>query len=109
MGGGGRVDDQRLHVRHVGQQGKNLQIVDKLVGRSLPALDFKGKDRRAAVGEILLIQDMVGMLRQAGVVDLLHLGMVDQILHHFFGVFSVAFYPKGQGLHSLEKQKGIEG
>ena len=52
---------------------------------------------------------MVGMLRQAGVVDLLHLGMVGQIFYHLFCVFSVSLHPKGQGLHSLEKQKGIEG
>ena len=103
------MDDKGLYVSHVGQQGENFQIVYKLVGLRLPALDLKGKDGCAAVGEILLIQGVVRMLRQAGVVDLLHLGMVGQILHHFFGVFSVAFYPKGQGLHSLEKQKGIEG
>ena len=40
MGGGGRVDNQRLHVRHVRQQGKHLQVVDKPVGLRLPPLDL---------------------------------------------------------------------
>ena len=55
VGGGGRVNDQRFYVRHVGQQGEDFQIVDKPVGFRLAALDLKGKDGSAAVGEILLI------------------------------------------------------
>ena len=37
VGGGSRVDDQALHVGHVGQQGEDLQVVDEAVGRPAPA------------------------------------------------------------------------
>ena len=66
VGGGGGVDDQGLHVGHIGQQGEDLQAVDKLVGLGRAALDFKGEDGRAAVGEILLIQGVVGVAGQGG-------------------------------------------
>ena len=37
VGGGGGVDDQALHIGHVGQQGEDFQMVDELVGLLLPA------------------------------------------------------------------------
>ena len=55
VGGGSRVDDQTLHVGHVGQQGEDLQVVDELEGLLAAALDMKGKDGGTAVGKILLI------------------------------------------------------
>ena len=59
VGGGGRVDDKALHIRHVGQQRENLQVVDEGKGLLAAALDVKGKDGCAAVGEILLVQGMI--------------------------------------------------
>ena len=59
MGGGGRVDDQALHIGHIGQQGEDLEFVDKPLSLLQAALDLKGKNRGAAVGEILLIQGVV--------------------------------------------------
>ena len=109
VGGGGGVDDQRLHVSHVGQQGEDGQVVDELVGLGLAALDVEGEDGSAAVGEVLLIQSVVGVVGQAGVVDLLHLGMVLQELHDLLGVLDVAVQPQGQGLDALEQQEGVEG
>ena len=51
VGRGGRVDDQALDVRDVGEQGEDLQIVDELMGLGLAALDLKGEDGCAAVGK----------------------------------------------------------
>ena len=93
MGGGGWVDHQRLHIRHIGQQGENLQAVDKFVSFSLASLDLKGEDGCAAVGEIFLVQCVVGVVGQGWVVDLLHLGMAREELHHLFGVLGVALQP----------------
>ena len=53
VGGGGRVDDQALHVSDVGQQREDLQVVDELKGFLLAALDVEGKDGSTAVGEVL--------------------------------------------------------
>ena len=52
---------------------------------------------------------MVGVVGQAGVVDLLHLGVVLQELHDLLGVLDVAVQPQGQGLDALEQQEGVEG
>ena len=56
VGGGGRVDDKALPIRLVGQQRENLQVVDEGKGLLAAALDVKGKDGCAAVGEILLVR-----------------------------------------------------
>ena len=61
-----RMNDERFHIRDIRQQGEDLQRVDEPVCRRLSAFDLKGEDGRAAVGEIFLIQRVVGMLRQAG-------------------------------------------
>ena len=51
VSGGGGVNHQGLHIGHVGQQGEDFQIVDELVSLLLAALDFKGEDGSAAVGD----------------------------------------------------------
>ena len=78
------MDDQALYIRHIGQQRKELKMVDPFVGFRLTALDLKRKDGSAAVGEILLIKRVVGMVGQRGVVDMLHQG----VLGHTALVFS---------------------
>ena len=78
MGGGGRVNDEALYVRYVGKQRENFQCVDEGVGLLHATLDVKGKDRRSAVREVLFKQRMVGMLRQGGMIDFLHLRVIGQ-------------------------------
>ena len=56
------------------------------MGFLLTTLDFKGEEGAAAVGKILLIQSVVGMLGQGGMVHMLHLGMVCEELHDLLGV-----------------------
>ena len=77
-----RVNYQALNIRYIGQQGEDLQIVDKRMRLFLSALDLEGKDRRAAIGEILLIQRMVRMIRQRRMVDMLYQRMRRQILYN---------------------------
>ena len=43
VSGSRRMDDQALHISHVGQQGEDFQVIDELVGFFLTALDFKSK------------------------------------------------------------------
>ena len=45
-----------------------------------PPLMLKVKMAATAIGEVLLVQGVVGVVRQAGVVDLLHLGVMGQKL-----------------------------
>ena len=108
VGGGSRVDDQALHVGHVGQQGEDLQVVDELEGFLTAALDVKGEDGSAAVGEILLVQGVIGVIGQGGMVDLLDLRMVGQELHDLLGVLHMALDAQAQGLGALQQQEGVE-
>ena len=106
---GGRVDDQALHVRHIGQQREDLQRVNESMGLLHAALDIEGENGGAAVGEVLLKQRVIRMIGQRGVVDLLHLRVPGEKLHHLFGVLCVAVEAQGEGLHALQQQKGVEG
>ena len=101
MGRGGRVDYKALDIGDIGQQREDLQMIDELEGLLLAALDVEGEDRRAAVGEVLLIQGVVGVIGQAGVVDLLHLGVVGQELDDLFGILIVAVQTQGERLGTL--------
>lgn len=88
VGRGGRVDYKALDIGDIGQQREDLQMIDELEGLLLAALNVEGEDRCAAVGEVLLIQGVIGVIGQAGVVDLLHLGVVGQELDDLL-VFSL--------------------
>ena len=98
VGGGGRVDDQTLHVRNVCQQGEDLQVVNELEGFFAAALDVEGEDGCAAVGEILLVQGVIRVIGQRGVVDLFDLRMVCQEFDHLPGVLHMALVAQAQGL-----------
>ena len=60
VSGGSRMDDQTLDVGHICQQREDLQVVDELECFLTTALDVEGEDGSAAVGEVLLIQGVVG-------------------------------------------------
>ena len=70
VGGGSGVDNQGLHIRYVCQQGEDLQIIYEAVSLSLTALDLKGEDGSASVGEILGIEGVIGMIGERGVIYL---------------------------------------
>ena len=75
VGGGSRMDDKALHIRHIGQKGEHLQAVNKSVGLFFTALYLKGKNRSPAFWEIFLIQFVVRVSGQGGMVHLFHQGM----------------------------------
>ena len=97
------MDHQTFHIRHIGQQRKDLKLIDESMSFFLPAPDLKGKDGCPSVGKIFFIQGMVGMLRQGGMVYLFHLGVVLQECDYLFGIFRMAFKSQGKRLGSLKK------
>ena len=103
------MNDQTLDVRNIGQQGENFQIVNELMGFLHAALDLKGEDGCAAVGEILLIQGVIRVVGQGGMVHMLHLRMVREELHHLLCVLGMALQAQGQRLNALQQQEGREG
>ena len=108
VGRGRGVDDQRLHVGHVGQQREDLQVVDEFEGHFLPALDLEREDRRAAVREVFVVQRVVGMLGQRGMIDLGDLGVLAQVVDDFQRVFDMTFDTQRKRLRPLEQQEGVE-
>ena len=56
------MDDQALHVSHIGQQGEDAQMVDEAPSLVLSALDLEGEDASGSVGEEFLIERMVRMV-----------------------------------------------
>ena len=62
VGRGSGMDNEAFDVSYIGQQGEYLQVVDELVSLLHAALDLKGENGAAAVGEVLLIQGVVGVL-----------------------------------------------
>ena len=108
VGRGSRMDDQALDIGDVGQQREDLQAVNEFVRFLHAALDLEGKDRTAAVGEVLFIQCMVGMIGQGRMVDVLDLRMVDEEIDNLFGVFRVALQTEREGLGPLQQEEGVE-
>ena len=53
VGRGVGMNHQRFHVRHIGQQGEDGQIVNELLRGIAVTLDLEGEDAAAAVREIL--------------------------------------------------------
>ena len=77
------MNDQGLHICHIGQEGADSQVAGKLPGGVAVFLDLKGKDAAAAMGEILLIQSMSGLRRQRRMMHRFHLGILRETINNF--------------------------
>ena len=102
------MDHQALDICHIRQEGEDLQTIDESVGFLLAAFDAEGEDGRSAVRKILLVQRVIGMVREGGMTDLLHLRMSCQKLHHLLRILRVPLQAQGQGLEALQKQERVE-
>lgn len=74
VGGAGRVDDQGLHISHIGQQEEDGQIVEKISGLCGCPLD------------LFLIKSVAGFPGQRWMVNRLYLGMSGQVIHNLKGI-----------------------
>ena len=109
VGGRCRVNDQRFHIGHVGQQREDFEAVDEPVSFGLAAFDFEGEYRAGSVGEVTLVEGVVGVVGQSRVVDLFYLGVTDQEIDYPQGILDMALNPQREGFESLQQQEGIEG
>ena len=103
------MDHQTLHVGNISQQREDLQGVDELPCFFLSAFDLEREDRAAAIGEVLLIERVTGVILQCGVIDLCHLRMIGEELHHLQRILDVTLYAQAQRLDTLQEDEGIEG
>ena len=103
------MDDQRLHICHICQQGEQFQIVDELLRGLCVALDLKGEDRAAAVREVFLIQFLLRRIRgYRRMMYLLYLRMLVQILYNFQCILHMALHAQGECLKSLKEEECME-
>ena len=84
---GRRMDDEGLHVRDICKQRENFEVINEAERGFLPALDLEGKDARAAVREIPLVERVVGVIGKRGMVDFATFGWFFRNSTTFF-VFS---------------------
>ena len=61
VGRGVGMDDEALHIGHVGQQGEDLQGIYEGPRLLLAALDLEGEDAAGTVGEVALVEGVVGV------------------------------------------------
>ena len=109
VGRGGRVDDQALDVRDVREQREDGEVVDELPGLFLSALDVEGEDGGTALREVLLIEIVLGMVREGGMVDLLDQRVARKVLDDLLRVLRVPLQAERQGLDALKEQERVEG
>jgi hypothetical protein len=55
------VNDQTLDIGDIRQQREYLEMIDKRERLLLTALDLKRKDRACSIGEITLVEVVVGV------------------------------------------------
>ncbi len=102
-----RVLDQRLHAAQRFGQGEQPGPRADIERRRL-AVDVGEGDHPAEVAHLLRRHLVAGVLRQARVEHLRHLGVADQCGDDPLGVGAVPFHPDGEGLDAAQRQEGVE-
>ena len=100
--------DQRLGVAQRHSHRHQVQGVHQLHAGGTAPLDLEGQ-HTAEVAHLAAGDVMAGMVDQAGIVDLLHGGVVIQELCNGLGVGAVLLHTDLQGLQAAEDQEGAEG
>ena len=100
--------DQRLGVAQRHSHCHQVQGVHQLHAGGTAALDLEGQ-HTAEVAHLAAGDVMAGMVDQAGIVDLLHGGVVIQELCNGLGVGAVLLHTDLQRFQAAEDQEGGEG
>ena len=56
-----RMNHEALYIGHIGQEREYLQIVNEAPCLFLATLNFESEDATTAIGEVFLIESMVGV------------------------------------------------
>ena len=102
------MNHQGLNICHICQEREYLQMVDERMGLLLTTFDIEGEYASATIGEVLLIQGMVRMIRQRRMVDLGHLRMLLQELDNLLRVLGMTLKAEGESLSSLQQEECCE-
>ena len=101
VGGGRRMNDQRLYIRYIGEKGENFKLVDESLGIRRTSLDFKRKDGSPSLWKIFGIEGMVGTIRQGRMIHVFHPRMALQKINDPKCIGHMAFYAQRQGFQAL--------
>ena len=108
VAGGGGVHDQRARVAQAGGAGEDLHAVHHFLAALVAALDFKAD--HGAEGLHLLFGHLVpGMIRQAGIIHALDLGVLGEKLRDLLRVRAVRGHAQMQRADAAQDQPGVEG
>lgn len=69
-------------------------MVDKVESRLLIALNLERKDASRTIREVALVEIMIGMIGQSRVINLLHQGLLLQIIKHFERIIDMTLNAK---------------
>ena len=83
-------------------------MVDEVPGLLLTAINLKGEDTAGTIGEIALVEVVVGVVGKRRVVDLLHLWLCLKIVDDLQRVEDVALYTQRQSLQTLQQYPSVE-
>ena len=109
MGGGPRVDGQRLGVADVGQVGDELEAVDNLAAGRAAALDAEAQHAAEAALEVLLGRLVRLVAREAGVRHPRDVGAFLEVLRERERVLGVPLGAERQRLEADQQLLGAEG
>src|ERR1039458_6537593 len=109
MRGRGRMDDQRLGIANVSQQGEEFERVDQLLAGLKATLDSERNQRSPSCGHIFLRAGVIGARLKSGIVDPLDARVLLEVLCHGKRVLRVPLEAEVQRLDTLQQQEGVEG
>ena len=98
MCGSGRMNHQRLHIGHIGQQREYLQTIDKFLRFLRSSFYLKSEDRTCSIREITLIDSMIRMIGQRWMINSCYLRMVHQKINNLQSIGYMSFYTQRQSL-----------
>ena len=101
MRGGVGMDDETLDVGHVGEEGENVKVVDEAPCGLLSAVNLEGEDGGCSLWVVALVEGVVGVRGQAGMVDLEDLGVLLEEVDHTQCVLHVALDTERERFESL--------
>ena len=102
------MDDEGLHVGDVGEEAEDLEMVDEFLRRLSAALDLEREDGDAAVGEIFLVERVIRMIRERGMVDLRDVRVLREVVDDLERVLDVALDAERERLRALQEQERVE-
>ena len=107
MGVAGWMEDTAAGIGYVGDDADELQTVHKADGILARSLQSEGNNAARAVWQVLLAEDVIGVVGQAAVVDPRHLIVPLKPFGYRLGIFAMAFHAQVEGFKPKVQVIGV--